>query len=106
MISKRQFLQNSLVSGMTAMGFPARASDPWGAELAYPSGWGPNGQIPKWEAYTEYRVGNYSGGFEQMFKHRIIERGEHVSPLVEDLKDLRYRWGVEQRGKEKATGRK
>lgn len=66
--------------------------------MGYPSGWGPAGQIPKWEAYTEYRAGNFSGGFEQMFKHRTIAAAGDPSPLRDNPKDLRYRWGFTQRG--------
>lgn len=48
------------------------ASDEWGAALGYPSGWGPPGLPPRWEAYAGYRVGNFSGGFEAMFRHEVL----------------------------------
>lgn len=85
------------MTGLSALGFPSFAADKWGGELGYPIGWGPAGQPPRWEAYTEYRVGNYSGGFEQMFRYRTIERGKQISPLLNNPKDLRYRWGLSQR---------
>lgn len=56
-------------------------ADAWGAALGYPTGWGPPGQQPRWEAYPEYRVGNFSGGFEAMFRHNVVRSGGAPSPL-------------------------
>ena len=57
-------------------------ADPWGASKGYPSGWGPPGQAPRWEAYAEYRVGNFTGGYEAMFRHRIIDAQSMAPPLT------------------------
>lgn len=67
-----------LIPGCTAAGTLPEA---WGEAQGYPSGWGPPGQPPRWEAYPEYRVGNFSGGFERMFRHRVVGAGGEVSPL-------------------------
>jgi CubicO group peptidase (beta-lactamase class C family) len=55
-------------------------TDRWGARQDYPGGWGPRGQPPRWEAYPEYRVGNFSGGFERMFPTNLTRAGRDVPP--------------------------
>ncbi len=57
-------------------------ADRWGGRQGYPAGWGPPGQPPRWEAYPEYRVGNFSGGFERMFPHNLTRAGRDASPLI------------------------
>lgn len=65
-----------------AEGPSALATDRWGVQQGYPDGWGPPGQPPRWEAYPEYRVGNFSGGFERMFRHNVTRAGRDVSSLT------------------------
>ena len=72
---------------------PSYADEIWGADQAYPMGWGPVGQPQRWEYYSRYRVGNYSGGFERMFKHNRITASRAPSSLIPDPKQIRYRWG-------------
>jgi CubicO group peptidase (beta-lactamase class C family) len=70
----------------------AVANDIWGAAHNYPSGWGPPGEVPKWEAYPEYRVGNFSGGFERMFGHRKIAAGPTGTQFKVSPEEIKYRW--------------
>lgn len=55
----------------------AAASD-WEQRLGYPTGWPPS------RNWTDkgYRVGNYSGGYERMFRARAIAAPERASPLA------------------------
>lgn len=83
------------LTGLTFTGLPAwagTAADPWGAAQGYPTGWGPPGQPSRWEAYTEYRVGNFSGGFESMFRHNRIEPAVQPSELRPAPRTLSYEW--------------
>lgn len=97
-MNKRLFLQSGLACAMAPMARQrAWAADPWGAGQGYPAGWGPAGQVPRWEAYPEYRAGNFSGGFEKMFQHRTVKAGPVASPLVESPTLVRYRWGLSRR---------
>lgn len=99
-MNKRAFLKSGLAMGLTGSCTTGWAADKWGADLGYPSGWGPAGQMPRWEAYSEYRAGNYSGGFEKMFMHHTIAAGDQTSPLNDSPQNLRYRWGFGQRSPE------
>jgi CubicO group peptidase (beta-lactamase class C family) len=62
----------------------------WGEDQGYPSGWGPPGQPPRWEAYPAYRVGNFSGGFERMFRHTVLRSGRSPSALRPSGRSLAY----------------
>ncbi len=93
MISRRTLLKLT-ACGPVAMAFPAVsvAQDQWGASQGYPTGWGPAGQAQSWDAYTEYRVGNYSGGLERMFSFGIIEAAKQPSPLLSVPTPVSYSW--------------
>lgn len=56
---------------------PWAAASDWEQRLGYPSGWGPS------RSWTEkaYRVGNYSGGYEAMFRARPIAAAASPVPL-------------------------
>ena len=58
----------------------AQPAGDWGGPQGYPTGWGPPGQVPRWEGYPAYRAGNYSGGFEAMFRHHRITAPAQASP--------------------------
>jgi hypothetical protein len=53
------------------------AASDWEQRLGYPSGWGPS------RSWTDkaYRVGNYSGGYEAMFRARPIAAAPSPVPL-------------------------
>lgn len=102
MHSKRQFLKAGwqlALWGATAQSLPARAAatDAWGADQGFPTGWGPAGQPQRWEAYPAYRVGNYSGGFEQMFRHHTIAAPVQASELLSAPRTVSYPWGLSRR---------
>ena len=88
---RREFLAGGLAAALCAQ--PAWAAETWGADQGYPTGWG--GEFSRWPAY---RVGNYSGGFEQMFPVHRIAPAERSIPWEETpLRDFRYRWGFSQK---------
>ncbi len=93
-MKRRSLILAAAASGASLLTSRAGAADRYGADLGYPSGWGAAGQIPRWEAYPEYRVGNYSGGFETMFRHRTIKAGGAVSPLRDRPTEIRYADGL------------
>ena len=75
----------------------AQPAGDWGGPQGYPTGWGPAGQVPRWEAYPAYRAGNYSGGFETMFRHHLIAAPAQASPLQVTPVAVNYRWGLVRR---------
>lgn len=88
---KRLFLKSGLAIGLSCSLTPTNAEDEWGKDQDYPIGWGPQGLPQRWEAYTAYRVGNYSGGFERMFLHNRIQPPKEPSPLT--VKPLQIKYG-------------
>ena len=77
-MKKRNFLIGSLATACS----PIWAQDKWGESLGYPTGWGPNGVQQKWEGYSEYHVGNFSGGIESMLPHKKISASANKSNFV------------------------
>jgi hypothetical protein len=79
-------------SAAAALGVPtARAvqGDKWGADAGYPTGWSDG-----FSTGTTTRVGNYSGGYESMFPHRVISAPAASLALQESLvPGFTYRWG-------------
>ena len=67
-MNKREFLLGS----MGAFSSTLWAQDKWGESKGFPIGWGPEGSRQMWEGYTEYHVGNFSGGVEKMLAHQFI----------------------------------
>jgi CubicO group peptidase (beta-lactamase class C family) len=68
-----------LGAGALALGGAAwGAAADWEQKLGYPSGWGPH---RNWTDRT-YRVGNYSGGYEAMFRARRIAAPATAAPLA------------------------
>ena len=105
---KRRFIASALKCALyTAAGLPglpdlqqasaADNPDRWGADQGFPTGWGPAGQPKRFEAYSAYRVGNYSGGFEQMFPHQTLVAAAVASDLQLRPRAVSYRWGFMQR---------
>ncbi len=104
MLHKRQLLIagcGSALLGVTAGLWPglvaAQPAGDWGGAQGYPTGWGPTGQVPRWEGYPAYRAGNYSGGFEAMFRHHRIAAPAQASPLQATPVAVNYRWGFGRR---------
>jgi len=101
-VDKRQFIHAGLslagVAGVQALTWlpsraRAQAADKWGASRGYPIGLA--GGLNR---EPVYRVGNYSGGFEQSFAHRQIAPSAAPSPWRESpVDDVRYRWGFSQK---------
>ncbi len=70
-----------LLAGGAALagpGFAWAAAADWEQRFGYPTGWGP---ARNWTD-KGYRVGNYSGGYEQMFRARPIAAAAAASPLA------------------------
>jgi hypothetical protein len=88
-MDRRKFVEYGLGAGLSAASLPTWAADKWGQDQGYPTGW--NGRFAR---LPEYRVGNYSGGFEKMFPHHIIEKSSMPTKFDEALiKDFTYKWG-------------
>jgi hypothetical protein len=88
-MDRRQFFGYGLGAGLSTASLPTWATDKWGRDQGYPIGW--NGQFSR---LPEYRVGNYSGGFENMFPHHVIEKSSMPSKFDDALiKDFKYKWG-------------
>lgn len=67
----------------------AAQSDKWGANAGYPTGLSDG-----FSTGTRTRVGNYSGGYEFMFPHRVISAPTAILTFQESLvPSFTYRWG-------------
>lgn len=98
---RRRLLKTAAFLPVTLATFGGRAeADPWGASKGYPSGWGPLGQVPRWEAYPEYRVGNFTGGYEAMFRHRVIDAQSMAPPLTMSPRSIHYSWNGQRKSVE------
>lgn len=64
-------------AGSAASGLAGAAASDWRQSSGYPSGWGPHHD---WNDAT-YRVGNYSGGHEKMFRVGTIKAARSPSSL-------------------------
>lgn len=84
-MNKRQFLLAAFGLGSSCMTTTSFAQDRWGESRGFPTGWGLPGQQQKWEGYSEYHVGNFSGGIESMLAHQKIRAS--TQPLA--LKDAK-----------------
>lgn len=88
-MDRRDFMGGALALASSSLSGNAWSADKWGADQGYPTGWG--GQFSR---LPEYRVGNYSGGFEKMFPHHIIEKSTRPTAFdVNLIKDFKYKWG-------------
>jgi CubicO group peptidase (beta-lactamase class C family) len=90
---RRDFLNYGLAIGASSAHFDAWSADKWGSYLGYPTGWA--GQFSK---LPEYRVGNYSGGFETMFPHHTLAPSDTPLQLAEALiKDFQFSWRLSKK---------
>lgn len=74
---KRRSLLTAAGSAVAFPGLALAAAADWEQRFGYPSGWGGPGQWTN----KDRRIGNYSGGYEAMFKHRTIAAPPQASPL-------------------------
>lgn len=88
-MQRRHFLQGSLAATTGLAPGLTWAQDKWGVSHGYPTGWaGGLNREPL------YRVGNYSGGFEKMLPHRVIETSRSPVAFNGAHRDnFTYRWG-------------
>jgi CubicO group peptidase (beta-lactamase class C family) len=104
-LGRRTLLRTALALPAAGLSRAAHAeTDPWGAAIGYPSGWGPPGQPPRWEAYSQYRVGNFTGGYENMFRHRVIEARSTAAPLTTSPRSIYYTWSGQRKSIEDYLG--
>lgn len=89
-MKRRVFIASALGPGAVWLPASAWAQDRWGASQGYPSGWGPPGQRQKWEGYTQYHVGNFSGGIESMLAHQRIRAGSTPVALKEARRRIKF----------------
>lgn len=90
---RRDFFNYGLAIGASSAHFDAWSADKWGSYLGYPTGWA--GQFSK---LPEYRVGNYSGGFETMFPHHTLAPSDTPLQLAEALiKDFQFSWRLSKK---------
>ncbi len=76
---KRRIFLGAL-AGAGMYGLAGAAATDWESSFGYPTGWGPS---PREMTNKTYRIGNYSGGFESMFKVRpIAAAAGNTSPLT------------------------
>ncbi|WP_084360396.1 serine hydrolase domain-containing protein [Hydrogenophaga palleronii] len=87
-MDRRELILGALASGLYTS--PATAnSDKWGKAAGYPSG-----MRSGLNRAPETRVGNYSGGYENLLPHNKIANGDGVFTLARQPADLSYRWGL------------
>jgi hypothetical protein len=92
---RRKFLQGfGSCSFLTVIPCIARADDIFGQKLGYPTGWGPAGQRQQWEGYTQYHVGNFSGGLEKMFPSQKVRHSGSASLLKTSSKIFNYKYPI------------
>jgi hypothetical protein len=84
-MKKRDFL----LGGVASLAQPLWAQDKFGAKAGYPTGWGPAGQIQKWEGYPEYHVGNFSGGLEKMLAHQVVKASPQPAHFLEAKRKIK-----------------
>lgn len=86
--SRRTLVLGTAAAALAPPAVLAAASN-WEQRFGYPSGWPPN------RAWTDkaYRVGNYSGGYERMFRARPIASGDAAAPLAPAPADAQNAFG-------------
>ena len=58
----------------------------------FPTGWGPPGQFANPWGHADYIIGNFSGGIEKLFSHRVVKAPER--PSVLKSKPIPMKWGL------------
>lgn len=95
-MNKRQFILGSSGIFLTTLPtFSFGNEDKFGASRGYPSGWA-TGRLLAYD--PALRVGNYSGGFEQMLPFRRIQQSTRSVPLSRvPERDIKYQLGLSTR---------
>ena len=88
---RRRLLQLGGVGAAAFLPSFALASD-YGRSKGFPTGWGPPGQSANPWGHADYIVGNFSGGIEKLFSHRIVKAPE--KPSVLKSKPIPMKWGL------------
>jgi len=88
-MNKRQFFFATVGFGSSLTAFDSWAQDKWGDSRGFPTGWGQAGQQQKWEGYSEYHVGNFSGGIESMLAHQRIKASTQTLPLKQAKRKIK-----------------
>lgn len=78
-------------SAWIAAPLSAQASD-FGRSKGFPTGWGPPGQNPNPWGHPDWIVGNFSGGIEKLFNHKVVKAPATPGPLGTKLRPMR--WGL------------
>ena len=93
MMKRRQLLQATAAWPLMHMSAGVWAQDKWGQGQGYPTGLqGGLNRDPM------YRVGNYSGGFEKIFRHNTLKAGPASAvPYQDKPTSLVYRSGFSER---------
>jgi hypothetical protein len=94
-MKRRQLLQAAAAIPLLGADNVFAVDDPWGRSQGYPIGSrGPNGWRGGLNRETQYRVGNYSGGFEKGFPHHTIKAAQDkASAFTEMTTPFSYYWG-------------
>jgi len=88
---RRRLLQLGGIGATAFLPSLALASD-YGRSKGFPTGWGPPGQSANPWGHADYIVGNFSGGIEKLFSHRIVKAPE--KPSVFKSKPIPMKWGL------------
>lgn len=88
-MNKRKFLFASMGLGSALLPLSSRSQDRWGEMRGFPTGWGQVGEQQKWVGYTEYHVGNFSGGIESMLAHQLIHASSKALVLREAMRKVK-----------------
>ena len=93
MMKRRQLLQATAAWPLMHMSAGVWAQDKWGQGQGYPTGL--QGGLNR---EPMYRVGNYSGGFEKIFRHNTLKAGPvSAVPYQDKPTSLVYRSGFSER---------
>jgi CubicO group peptidase (beta-lactamase class C family) len=81
------------MAGAAAAAWPvAGQANDYGRSLGFPTGWGPPGRNPNPWGYPDWIVGNFSGGVEALFDHRVVKAPAAASALASQPRPMK--WGL------------
>jgi CubicO group peptidase (beta-lactamase class C family) len=91
-LNKRLTLAQLSGAGIAALLPNFALANDYGRSRGFPTGWGPPGQHPNPWGHADYIVGNFSGGIEKLFSHRLVKAPE--KPSVLKSKPIPMKWGL------------